>query len=160
MGGLAQEYTEPPEIEFAGDFFEIFGLPGPNFTAKVLQAKYYALMKIYHPDRNKGCPDAKKYNIISAKLGFIYEVLKDKAKLKRYLEDPTHEDFWFPGEGVSEDAGAQPSGAQPEPAKPVPSLGQLKVIYFAFSHFQSDDYCHRFRSDDYCRPARASPQTV
>ena len=140
-------------------------MPGPNFTAKNLKIRYRALGKQYHPDKNKGCPDTKKYKFIFAKLGFIHEVLQDAAKLKRYKECPTHEDFLFPGESVPTDAGAESpeapaeEDAKPETAKLAPSLGQSK-LYISFYHFQSDDSCHRFRSDDHCHPVRASPRNV
>ena len=163
MGSLAQEYAEPPEIEFIGLFWTIFGLPGPNFTTKQLMVRYRALLKLYHPDKNKAAPDQKKYHTITVKIGFIHGVLRDKVKLQSYIADPNHEDFAFPGENVGGDAPTPeaPAGgdAKPDEAKPAPSLGQLK-LYFSFSHFQSDDCCRRFRSDDYCHPARASPQTV
>ena len=129
MGGLAQEYTEPPEIDFSEDFYHVFGLDGPAFQPKMLHTKWYSLSKLYHPDKNLGFET--KYAAIFAKLQFVYDVLSDKIKLKKYIANPKHADFCFPGEN----AGAQPSGTSPEPAKPVPSLGRLKLYILHFLIF-------------------------
>ena len=142
----APTYTEPPEINFAEDFFTIMGLAGPGFQQQTLANKWFKMARLYHPDKNM--PMADKYNDIMKKLNFVHEVLTDKAKLKRYVANQNAAEFRIPGEpepAAGASTGA-PAGASAG-AKTGPNLGQQKLFLF-------------FKSDDYCRPARASLRIV
>ncbi|CAK9828145.1 Protein tumorous imaginal discs, mitochondrial [Anthophora retusa] len=62
------------------DYYEILGI-SKNASAKDIKKAYYQLAKKYHPDTNKGDPNAsKKFQEVSE----AYEVLSDDNKRKQY----------------------------------------------------------------------------
>ncbi|XP_071452761.1 protein tumorous imaginal discs, mitochondrial-like isoform X2 [Hetaerina americana] len=62
------------------DYYEILGV-ARNSSPKEIKNSYFQLAKKYHPDRNKGDPNAvKKFQEVSE----AYEVLSDENKRKQY----------------------------------------------------------------------------
>ncbi|KAG7207123.1 hypothetical protein KM043_000998 [Ampulex compressa] len=62
------------------DYYEVLGV-SKNCSAKDIKKAYYQLAKKYHPDTNKGDPNAsKKFQEVSE----AYEVLSDDVKRKEY----------------------------------------------------------------------------
>ncbi|XP_046394015.1 protein tumorous imaginal discs, mitochondrial-like isoform X2 [Ischnura elegans] len=62
------------------DYYEILGV-ARNSSPKEIKTSYFQLAKKYHPDRNKGDPNAvKKFQEVSE----AYEVLSDENKRKQY----------------------------------------------------------------------------
>lgn len=62
------------------DYYQILGV-AKNSAAKDIKKQYYALAKQFHPDTNKGDPDAsKKFQEVSE----AYEVLSDDQKRREY----------------------------------------------------------------------------
>ena len=62
------------------NYYEILGV-SRNSSAKDIKKAYYQLAKKYHPDTNKGDPNAsKKFQEVSE----AYEVLSDDTKRKEY----------------------------------------------------------------------------
>ncbi|XP_031844957.1 dnaJ homolog l(2)tid, mitochondrial isoform X2 [Nomia melanderi] len=61
-------------------YYDVLGIP-KNASAKDIKKAYYQLAKKYHPDTNKGDPNAsKKFQEVSE----AYEVLSDETKRKEY----------------------------------------------------------------------------
>lgn len=64
----------------AQDYYKILGV-SKNSSAKEIKKAYYQLAKKYHPDTNKGDPNAsKKFQEVSE----AYEILSDDTKRKEY----------------------------------------------------------------------------
>ncbi|XP_071480431.1 dnaJ homolog subfamily A member 3, mitochondrial-like [Diadema antillarum] len=62
------------------DLYEVLGVP-KTATQKEIKKAYYELAKKYHPDRNKGNPDASRK---FAEVAEAYEVLGDDTRRKEY----------------------------------------------------------------------------
>ncbi|XP_046742231.1 protein tumorous imaginal discs, mitochondrial isoform X1 [Diprion similis] len=84
------------------NYYEILGVP-KNASQKDIKKAYYELAKKYHPDTNKGDPNAgKKFQEVSE----AYEVLSDETKRKEF-------DTWgATSEQMGMGGGGQRQGAQ------------------------------------------------
>lgn len=73
-------YTTRTSLQARKDYYNLLGVP-KNASAKDIKKAYYQLAKKYHPDTNKGDPDAgKKFQEVSE----AYEVLSDDTKRREY----------------------------------------------------------------------------
>uniref|UniRef100_A0A090XB21 Putative dnaj superfamily chaperone n=1 Tax=Ixodes ricinus TaxID=34613 RepID=A0A090XB21_IXORI len=82
------------------DYYEVLGV-ARNSNQKDIKKAYYQLAKKYHPDTNKGDPEAaKKFQEVSE----AYEILSDDSKRQQYDQWGTTSDF--PG-GAGAGAGSQ-----------------------------------------------------
>uniref|UniRef100_V5GLP0 Putative lethal tumorous imaginal disc protein n=1 Tax=Ixodes ricinus TaxID=34613 RepID=V5GLP0_IXORI len=82
------------------DYYEVLGV-SRNSNQKDIKKAYYQLAKKYHPDTNKGDPEAaKKFQEVSE----AYEILSDDSKRQQYDQWGTTSDF--PG-GAGAGAGSQ-----------------------------------------------------
>ncbi|CAG0891088.1 unnamed protein product [Darwinula stevensoni] len=81
--GLKSErgfHTSSLRIQRKRDYYEVLGIPR-NASQKEIKKAYYQLAKKYHPDTNKGDPEAsKKFQDVSE----AYEVLSDDTKRREY----------------------------------------------------------------------------
>ncbi|XP_077559146.1 dnaJ homolog l(2)tid, mitochondrial-like isoform X1 [Haemaphysalis longicornis] len=90
------------------DYYDVLGVPR-NASQKDIKKAYYQQAKKYHPDTNKGDPEAaKKFQEVSE----AYEVLSDDGKRQQY-------DNWgsasgFPGGSSGGDAGGPQGRWGPE----------------------------------------------
>lgn len=83
------------------DYYEVLSVPR-NASIKEIKKAYYQLAKQYHPDTNKGDPNAaKKFQEVSE----AYEVLSDEGKRKQYDQWGTAQDFGSAGHGASSSSG-------------------------------------------------------
>ncbi|KAL1433152.1 hypothetical protein MTO96_002113 [Rhipicephalus appendiculatus] len=74
------------------DYYDVLGVPR-NASQKDIKKAYYQLAKKYHPDTNKGDPEAqKKFQEVSE----AYEVLSDEGKRQQY-------DNWGSTSGFAEE---------------------------------------------------------
>ncbi|XP_063700716.1 protein tumorous imaginal discs, mitochondrial-like isoform X2 [Culicoides brevitarsis] len=73
-------HTTPILLQIKKDYYSILGVP-KNASSKDIKKSYYQLAKKYHPDTNKGDPNAgKKFQEVSE----AYEVLSDETKRREY----------------------------------------------------------------------------
>lgn len=73
-------FTTRVLLQTKKDYYNILGVP-KNASLKDIKKSYYQLAKKYHPDINKGDPDAgKKFQEVSE----AYEVLSDDTKRREY----------------------------------------------------------------------------
>lgn len=86
------------------DYYEVLGVP-KNSNQKDIKKAYYQLAKKYHPDTNKGDPEAaKKFQEVSE----AYEILSDDSKRQQYDQWGTTSDFpGGAGAGAGAGAGSQ-----------------------------------------------------
>lgn len=83
------------------DYYDVLGVPR-NASQKDIKKAYYQLAKKYHPDTNKGDPEAqKKFQEVSE----AYEVLSDEGKRQQY--DSWGSTSGFAGGGNSTGTGPQ-----------------------------------------------------
>uniref|UniRef100_L7M8N3 DnaJ homolog l(2)tid, mitochondrial n=1 Tax=Rhipicephalus pulchellus TaxID=72859 RepID=L7M8N3_RHIPC len=83
------------------DYYDVLGVPR-NASQKDIKKAYYQLAKKYHPDTNKGDPEAqKKFQEVSE----AYEVLSDEGKRQQY--DSWGSTSGFAGGGSSTGTGPQ-----------------------------------------------------
>ncbi|KAK8756701.1 hypothetical protein V5799_000596 [Amblyomma americanum] len=77
------------------DYYDVLGVPR-NASQKDIKKAYYQLAKKYHPDTNRGDPEAaKKFQEVSE----AYEVLSDDSKRQQY-------DSWGSASGFAGSGGA------------------------------------------------------
>lgn len=83
------------------DYYDTLGVPR-NASQKDIKKAYYQLAKKYHPDTNRGDPEAaKKFQEVSE----AYEVLSDDGKRHQYDQLGDTADTGFPGGGTWGDRG-------------------------------------------------------
>ncbi|KAG8231522.1 hypothetical protein J437_LFUL008063 [Ladona fulva] len=77
---LRSIHTTSSLLEKKRDYYDVLSVPR-NASPKEIKNSYFQLAKKYHPDRNKGDPNAvKKFQEVSE----AYEVLSDENKRKQY----------------------------------------------------------------------------
>ncbi|XP_076319570.1 dnaJ homolog l(2)tid, mitochondrial isoform X2 [Tachypleus tridentatus] len=80
-------------VSWRSDYYEVLGI-ARNASQKDIKKAYYQLAKKYHPDTNRGDPEAaKKFQEVSE----AYEVLSDDNKRKQYDQFGTTTDFGSAG---------------------------------------------------------------
>jgi len=75
-------------IDFAGNYFELFGLPPRyRFDGETLERAYRALQSQVHPDRFAGGTDAERRSALqsSARVNEAYRALKDPVLRAQHM---------------------------------------------------------------------------
>lgn len=96
-------------VQHQKDYYKVLGV-SKNCSPKDIKKAYYQLAKKFHPDTNKGDPDAgRKFQDVSE----AYEILSDETKRREYdTYGQTMDQMGANAQAAGAAGGRRPSGSQ------------------------------------------------